>query len=303
MKNKQYLFIGLFLIGLLVSCDKFDVTPAFLEITEADLQNCMNVTNFNYDHETSYDQFQLSVVKNQDFKDVWVYLNGESLGCWEVPCKIPILPNYGDSNHVQIFPGLRLNGVSSMIPLYPFVDSYDKKMMFDKEQTYQLGQLQFEYSSTVRFPLIESFEQSSIFESSDTNSVTMDICVEDSRTAGHVHLDTSTSSFFEVQTPFYLLPTDGTSTFWEMDFKCDSEVSAEVTVVTTSGTLDNEALVILNESTNGEWRHIYINLTRVISSQTNTTEDAYVRLILNGYRNDNQPTDFYFDNLKIITFE
>lgn len=308
MKNRYTLsaFFMLFLTALLLgSCKDPDLTPVFLEITPEDVENCMDVSNFNHEHDLSYDNAQLSVISSLSFKDFWVYVDGTSLGCWEVPCRIPVVPNYTDTSTVLIYPAVRLNGLSTTLPLYPFVKPYSRKILFEREATYTFEDdpITFEYIDEVTFPMIETFEQSSPFSCVDTIGGTpMTVTQIDGRTVGHVALLDTNSQYFDLQTPYCILPCRGTSCFWEMDFKCENEVTAEVAFLNSSNVVQYEPLMVMRK-TDGEWKRICINLTQVLASYSPSTGNMYARLMIHSAQKDGKPTHFYFDNLRIITYK
>jgi hypothetical protein len=303
--KKYYFILFIALISFItISCDDTDLTPAYLVITEADFQNCVDVSNFNILHEQTYDQSQLEVIASQKFKDVWVYLNGKNLGCWELPCKIPILPNYSEENIIKLVPGIRMNGVSTMIPAYPFLTTFTTSIAMDREQTYHLAEnnISFTYPTSVIFPLLETFDQSSVFSSIDADGVNIQITQEDSKNVGKISLE-DTSTFFDIKSPIFSLKGSGNFTFWEMDYKCDNKIYCELFIHTISGAIMPVSIVSLNP-TNGEWKKIYINLTSTLTEYTTTSTTIPIELVMNGFRkSDNSVTNFYFDNIKIITFE
>jgi len=100
MVNRYFLFFY-FLIILFFSCKKQDITPIYLSLSEKDFSDCIDVSNFNKNHETVYDSVELNIIKQQNFRDVFVSLNGQELGFWNLSanpvtgsCKIPLLPNF-----------------------------------------------------------------------------------------------------------------------------------------------------------------------------------------------------------------
>ncbi|PKP21126.1 MAG: hypothetical protein CVU04_02450 [Bacteroidetes bacterium HGW-Bacteroidetes-20] len=303
---KQIFFI-IFLSAIIVtftSCDDTDLTPAYLVITEADFQNCIDMTDFNALHEESYDQFQLEALASQKFKDVWVYVNGKNLGCWELPCKIPILPDYTEENIIKLVPGVRLNGVSTMIPAYPFLSVFSTAIMMDREETYYLSDrnVSFTYPISIKFPLLETFDQSTTFESIDADGINMEITTENQQTIGKISID-DTLDFFDVKSPIIQLKGSGNFTFWEMDYKCDNNIYCELFIHTISGTTIPVSLVSLNP-TNGVWKKIYINLTSTLTNYTSASSTIPIELVMTGNKKSDQSnTYFYFDNVKIITFK
>lgn len=304
MKKYYFILFIALISSVTISCDDTDLTPAYLVITEADFQNCVDVTNFNMLHEQTYDQSQLEVVASQKFKDVWVYLNGKNLGCWELPCKIPILPNYSEENIIKLVPGIRMNGVSTMIPAYPFLTTFTATIAMDREQTYYISDhnVSFTYPTSIIFPLLETFDQSSVFSSIDPDGVNIQITQEENRNIGKITLE-DTTTFFDIKSPIFSLKGSGNFTFWEMDYKCDNKIYCELFIHTISGFIKPVSILSLNP-TNGEWKKIYINLTATLTEYTTTSTTIPIELVMNGNRkSDNSVTNFYFDNLKIITFE
>lgn len=308
MKKIYFLLIIVLLSLLSISCDDTNLTPAYLVITEEDFQNCVDVTNFNVLHEQTYDQLQLEAIASQKFKDVWVYLNGKNIGCWELPCKIPILPNYDTENIVKLVPGIRLNGVSTMIPAYPFLSIFTTTILMDKEQTYHLSEnnVSFTYPTSVIFPLLETFDQSSVFSSIDDDGINIQIGEEDNKSVGIITLGETLDdslAYFDIKSPIYSLKGSGNFTFWEMEYKCDNSVYCELFIHTISGAIIPVSMVSLNP-TKGEWKKIYINLTSTLTNYTTTSSNIPIELVMNGNRkSDKSTTNFYFDNVKIITFE
>jgi hypothetical protein len=303
--KKVYILILFSVITLFfASCDDQDLTPAYLVITKEDLQNCIDVSQFNSEQDEAYGEIELAAIASQNFKDVWVYINGKNLGCWELPCKVPVLPNYSDTNYVQIVPCIRLNGVSTMIPVYPFLDPFNATYYMDKEQSYNLSErnLKFKYASGVTFPLLETFEQSTEFSSIDADGVNMFVTKEDNRSVGKITLQ-DTITYFDIKSPKYDLEGSGNYTFWEMEYKCENDISIGLFVYSTTGVKVPVSLVSLRE-TNGEWKKIYINLTSTLTEYTTSSSTIGVELVMTGNRLSNdQITNFCFDNIKLITFE
>jgi hypothetical protein len=299
-KNNYFVFILTFLVLISNSCNNTDLTPTYLEISEEAIANPVNMTNYNLLHDVSYDSHQLAAVASHKFSDVWVYANGEKIGLWEVPCKIPILES--DSILIQIVPGVRMNGMSTTIPAYPFLQPYKETIYIEKGETYSLDEhpISFKYYDNVVFPLLETFEQSTTFTSSIDDGGEFVISHEDGENVGLITLEDSLYGF-EVESPSMTLPGNNNSIFFEMDYKCDQEMSVGLVMVNSSGISEHEPLVNIR-TTNGEWKKIYINLTQSISR--NADSDGYVddaKLVISGSREDDLTSaKFYFDNAKII---
>ena len=303
MKKKYTIPFLIFTFAFLFfNCDNPDLTPSYLIITKEDMINCMDVSMYNEEHEEQLDQAQLEAIASQEFPNVWVYLNGQNLGCWEPPCKIPLLANFVDFNEIQIFPGVRMNTLSTQVPLYPFVIPFTFSALMSKEEIYTLEKnpIKFKYAPSVIFPLIETFEQSTSFSSLNPDGVGMVVSQENGENIGLISL-TDTVNSFEVATVDYTLKGMGTYLFWELEYKCDNELFIQIRFINNKGVVEYAPLVNLKSTT--VWRKAYINLTKKVSDSAGSIGYLKVNLVMNGLKNDIHPTNFYFKNIKLITLK
>ena len=60
--------------------------------------------------------------------EVWVYTNGQMLGAFDLPARIPVL-NQGNTD-VLMFAGIKNNGISSTRIRYPFYTTFDTTIAF-----------------------------------------------------------------------------------------------------------------------------------------------------------------------------
>ena len=56
--------------------------------------------------------------KSANITDAWVYVNDNLVGVFELPALLPVL--HRGPNKLQIYPGIKLNGISSTRVPYPF---------------------------------------------------------------------------------------------------------------------------------------------------------------------------------------
>ena len=120
---KKSLLFFVLLAGFLGGCNKEELKVAYLNFSESTTIT-MDVSTFNQEHGTNYDAGELASIANQKFPDMWVYADGTTLGTWEIPCKVPVI--FNDSTSFNIYPGVKMNGVSTMRPRYPFVEPYGR---------------------------------------------------------------------------------------------------------------------------------------------------------------------------------
>jgi len=299
MKKCYFSFFFLLVIFLNFSCKKPDITPAFLLLTEEDFKDCIQVDNFNQVHDTNYDIEELNVIKQQNFRDVLVSINGKELGYWQLPCRIPLLPNYSGKNNIRIIPCVRVPNISLSATPYLFLTPIEQFFEMEKEGEYRWSNIKFEYTKGVNFPILETFSQTTLFKPLDTLFNTP-LEIDKEMNVGKIALEDS-MNFFNVVTPFYTLNGHGERQFWEMSYKCEfGEMVTYLDFKNAATGVFHQDLIVLPATTG--WKKVYINLSDVISWACGPADKLLVRFGISGYTNPDYPkATFYFDNIKIIT--
>lgn len=301
MKKFTLLLFSLTLPFLIASCNKIDLTASYISVEPSAFH--MDVSQYNNEHNTNYDASELVTIASQNFSDVWVYVDGTSLGTWELPCKIPILSS--DSTRITLYPGVKMNGVSTTRPRYPFVDGVTKFLNLKGGEVLNIDDITFKYSSATKFEWIENFtrDYNSVFSASTEGGINF-VHITDpdnfSNRIGMLALEDSVTEFEVISSNMTFGNKLPSSVFLEMDYRCDIE-EAEVSVSmlidkSTTSVTTTEPLVIVNAGP--EWKKIYINLTQSIAR--NSVNAIKYRVQLAGGRDDNNPVHFYFDNMKVI---
>lgn len=301
MKKNVYFFL-LWTILLAASCKQPNLTPAYILITPEDINNCVDVSNFNETHGTSYDEEQLSAFQQHTFTHVNVYVNGKNLGCWEVPCKVPVLDMNGeDTASVVILPAFRKTGMTNTVMGYPFFNVLLKKILLKPGETYAFSDdpLSFRYTSYSDCPYLETFINSSSFSSTDTaHNITFVPDHHDGRSVGFISL--TSDDYFDVATPYIKLPARNYYVMLEVTYKIDANM--EVGLKLSTGQYSNTVHSLGGMyATDGEWKTIYFDLAKVISSYHYTgTAWTTASIVLTGIGEKSKNTNFYIDNIKII---
>ena len=286
---------------LLCSCNKTDLTASYIYIDTTAFS--IDMSDFNNDFGTGYDQGELDCIADHNFPDAWVMVNGKDLGTWELPCKIPVLAS--DNATVQIFPGVKMNGVSTSRPRYPFTDANKQTINLKQSEITRIASIPVKYYSTTAFKVVENFERdyNGYFTAEDTNGVNFEHIYDiDNPTnrIGRISLE-DTIMDFNVLSSTMKFSNNIQYVFLEMDYRCDVEsaqiyagvlVTKPTTVVAT-----DEPLVVVNATP--KWKKIYINLTQAVL-RNHTSEAVSYRVYLSGGRSDSTPIHYYFDNIKVI---
>ena len=312
MKKCYTLFFITFIIFLNFSC-KREITPAYLLLCEDDFKDCIHVANFNSVHETTYDDEELEAIKQQNFRDVLVSLNGKELGYWQLPCKIPLLPNYSDKNYVRILPCARVPYTSLTAVPYYFLSPVEQFFEMEREGEYRLSNFKVEYVPSVAFPILETFSQTTVFKPFDTIFPTpMEIFYDKDyyekdkgKNVGKIALKDSVD-FFNVVTSYFTLNGRGVRQFWEMYYKCDSgEMITYLNFQNSASGVPQQDMIVFPAT--ATWKKVYIDLTDIITWACGSADRISVRLGIRGYPSQNNEKEnaknsyFYFGNIKVIT--
>jgi len=299
--KKCYFLLFLFIIDFLfLSCNRTEIIPAYLLLSNDDLS--VNVANFNKEHETDYDNDVLAIIKRQYFDDVLVSLNGQVLGYWKLPCKIPLLPDYSKPNNIRVTPCTRLTNTTLTTAPYAFLKPIDTSLEIVKEQEYRLPNMAFEYEKSVSFPVLETFSQTTLFKPRDTvgTPVAMEIFNDGGTSKGRIALVDSLD-YFDVITPAFRLYGQGVKQYWEMYYKCENgSMTTYLDYQSSLAVLPQQDLIVLPATTS--WKKIYIDLTDVVSWACGSANSISLRLGIRGLKESNVDNAFfYFDYIKLIT--
>lgn len=287
------LFSLAFSLIALSSCDIInpdEETPAFIKVDSVKM-----ITDYGAEGSSSH-----------NITEVWHYVNGEILGAFAYPSRIPSLITGDVILNTQA--GIKLNGVSDTRVPYPFYKAYIDTIVLTPGNIIEVYPV-FGYDPSAEFTWIEDFESAGISlektlisdttinETSDEVNIfrnTQDLS-ETNRYSGLVHL-TGDNQTFDIHTiDKFVLPKNGNYVFLELNYKVSTNVVVGL-VANYSSTINKYPIVVLNPTTT--WKKIYINLTLVVSRET-TAQNFQV--YFTGTKDaDHSEDKFYFDNIKLI---
>ncbi|MEM6318086.1 MAG: hypothetical protein AAF960_10475 [Bacteroidota bacterium] len=155
-------------------------------------------------------------VNSSQITDAWVFVEGVSMGIFELPATVPTL-TLGNSK-ITVFPVIRENGVRSTPIIYPFYDRYEIDVELTAEQTITI-QPTTKYTDDAVFELVESFNSSN----QRLNGGNPD-AVEVEEGVGVVDLSDKELVEFTSSATFIDLPTSGGfPVFLEFDYQTNVE--------------------------------------------------------------------------------
>lgn len=264
-----------FLVVLLSSCELFN--------PEEQLPAWIEVNSFTMVDNPLLNEGDL----NADIQDVWLTIDGERIGTYELPARIPVLKE--GAHQVVVAPGIIVSGTSALRDRYLYYDADTFDMELTADQTFVLKPItRYKNSTQLEVLLIEDFEDgddrvSSTSASNAPFTRSADATfVKYGEGAGVMFLsDTVTNATIRTNGSLQL-PQNG-SVFMEVDVYSDYWVQWGVYV--NSSVSDAAMDVYLMKPTSETWKKQYIGLQ-------STIDEAY------GY---SYPESFYLYAKAIYT--
>lgn len=239
----------------------------------------------------------------QDFKNIHVYIGGESMGTYEIPCNIPILKS-GEQT-IEIFPGITENGIAETGTSYPFIKKYSTTINLIPDSIIEIIPVYEYYDECVFWH--EDFEDPAIkFETdpsvgSGWNLTNNPNEVFEKNYSAKVTLDDNNDRFRVVSEDLTNLPGGGAEVFMEVHYKNENSVLMGL-IAGNGGGENTYPMVILNsQGDSPEWKKMYINLKNYISDEPNAT---YFNVFFDGILDTaGTSADILIDNIKIVHTE
>lgn len=290
----KHIFTLIGLIFIASSCVKNNPDPVWLEINEWELE--------------SNPLGNPAGVLTHNITDAWVYIDGEFVGVFEVPCKVPVL--YTGQKTVRVYPAIRNNGISATKKIYPFLQAVEVTTDFVENGTVTVDPVTRYLTSTEFW--IEDFENvGNKFEDDATSLTSMttsnDPAVLDPAINGNVfariNLDETDNlwvAYSKGGGDVLELPR-GQDVFLEIDYHNTNRVTTGLLAVSPSGTVENPNIQ-LNPQEDSEltWKKIYIELREIVGG---SDASAQFRLSFRALLDeDDTAGEINIDNIKVLHF-
>ena len=292
--NITKLWFPIVLILSTISCNLInpdEEIPTYFKISKFDIETNPSTQGSN----------------SQNITDVWINIDGNLLGVYELPAKFPILSS---GNHeIIVRAGIKNNGIAASSVIYPFYTFYTLDTLLDVNNVMVLNP-KSTYKSECVFIWKEDFESSGITlkatSKSDTSIVINTLEVFEGNYSGAIFLD-SLHRFFECRAiDSVFLPRNNTPVYLEINIKSNFEQISGSDYSFVIGMFANNSMsVTQNEiyfpnSTNNEWIKIYIDLSQFVVSHLDA---KYFNLFIGANLDISvNSAEIYIDNLKIIHY-
>ena len=293
-KPYHWVFLVISIFGLFLNngCYKFEGTqtvPSYLRIDTILLSTY-------YPDEGS---------NSLNITDVWVYVNDNIVGIYELPAIFPVL---GEGvKTLDIRPGIKVNGISSTRAPYPFYEPIRyEEFNFYPDSVIYLKSPKTEYHPNLIFAWLEDFEDTgnSLDETSASDTViertepenNPDAFIsQNSKYSGAIYLTEERPIYSAATYNSFPMPKQGSPVLMEMDYKTNNYFNTGLLIRETSGYIKVPLLILKHSAT---WNKIYINLGPNLSLHPQATEfRVYFEA---GLDTDRTSSTIYLDNLKII---
>jgi len=280
--NQFRFFILIILVGISFSCVKETPIPGYVTVNEFTLD-----TKF----EEGSDSHHIT--------DVWVYLDDEFQGTYEVPATFPVL---ADGSHLlRLRAGIKVSGLDAWRSIYQFYDFESHTVDFKPNEDYVFNPT-VEYFSETKFAWMEDFENPGLSFKATENSDTSFQRINDNQLvfegngSGGFFLDTNRRIFEGITNSTYNLPIAGRSVYLEMDYRSSNTMVIGVIGWQSGGLQEQKQSLILYPSE--EWNKIYVNLSVEVSSMSDALGySIWIGAILDA---ENDTSYCYYDNFKLI---
>lgn len=284
-----------FLVVFLSSCELFnpeEQLPAWIEVNSFTMVDNPLLNEGNL---------------NADIQDVWLTIDGERIGTYELPARIPVLKE--GSHKVVVAPGIIVSGTSALRDRYLYYDADTFEMELSANQTYVLEPVtRYKNSSQLEILMIEDFEDGDDRVSSTSASNAPFIRSADANFvkygegAGVMFLsDTVTNATIRTNGNIVFPRANNSAEFLEVDIYSDYWIQWGVYV--NSSVSDVAMDVYLMKPTGNTWKKQYIGFQSTIDEAYGYSYPESFYLYAKAmYSPDSLPVtgNLIIDNVKVL---
>jgi hypothetical protein len=262
--------------------DKTEEIPSYLRVSNVSL------TTFSGQGTSSH-----------AISDVWVFMDGELVGAFEVPCTIPILAE--GSHSFVIRAGVKMNGTTTTRAIYPTYKGWEGSISLVRGQAVSISP-NFQYFPATDFVWLEDFDQPGT-SYTDSGAVVQNVfhLISDSTDptlvfeggrSGYTKLDNDSFDMFIRSQFFTGLYPASSFVYLELNYRCNQPFT--VGIMTKQFEYRSVGVVNANEN----WSKIYINLTDALNQAPSSTGYSF---FITMRKPDSMAESFlYIDNIKVV---
>ncbi len=275
----RLLILFVAVLVLAPSCNKEEPVPAWVVIPD-------------YQVMTTSDQGTSA----QKITEVYAYTTSSFLGVFPIPGKIPIL-EFGETQ-LDLFPGIRANGIKSTPDLYAFFARSRHSLNLQSGKVDTIVPV-YTYDPLVNIRMVENFDGAIKWFTTPIAGYPLELTagLEFEGKAGTFTVD-ETEPIFEVATPAFTdIPLNNTPIYLEMHYK--TEIPFLIGLEGSSPLVPNAKQYIAGVNPKDEWNKIYFSLTDAF----NLSDLDFYKIIIRADLPINGSVDsgrVWIDNIKLI---
>lgn len=226
--------------------------------------------------------------------DAWIYVDGELIGAFELPCTVPVLQEGAHS--LLVLPGIQQNGLNSLRAIYPFYKGFDTTITLVRSEMVSLAPV-VSYFPATTLSWDCNFEQGinldDITDAPFPNLVqTVSGSLAFEGNSGYVMLYDTINYFYAQSSASYQLNPAG-EIYLEMNYKCNQAFSIGLHNITTGAHIP-----WLEVQSSANWNKIYVRLNDALLNQPSGSYYR-VEMVMSAASGISQ-SELYLDNLKLI---
>lgn len=231
---------------------------------------------------------------SENITDAWIYVDGNLIGAFELPCTIPVLE--GGTHEVLIKAGIRQNGLESTRAIYPFYKGWEEQVTFTRGQIVTVSPV------ITYFPIV-NFLWNCNFDAVGTNiddvtGATWPNLLRDTLLGGmegkcgFVELNADTNLFYCQSFEDFVID-NGFDVYLELNYKCNQPF-----VVGIKNATNQETIPWIQVMPESDWNKIYIRLNDAITASPGGS--SYYVYIAMKKDDDVANPQLYIDNIKLL---
>ena len=245
--------------------------------------------------------------------DGWIYVGNDFIGAYTLPVTVPVLTQ--GEQQIDVFPGIKVSGVSSIPEIYPFYKQYTTSRDFQPEMEITIAPTT-SYVDEAQFLLIEKFSDSNHqlqvdYDGDPETRIDVTSAGSLDGLSGSILLNADHPSFAVGTIALTELTTISNTFYVELDYRTD--VAIDIGLVGYSATGMQVYSDFDGSSTPGrispntEWNKIYQDLSLLMTEMKQVTVLSYYEVVLAAQFDPANAAGaaearIYLDNIKVLLF-
>ncbi len=195
--------------------------------------------------------------------DVWVYVDGQVQGIYQLPTQFPVVDM--GSHEIQLFAGVRNNGIKSNPVIYPFFNSFKTNINLKSGKIDTLRPTTT-YLSGANFKIIEDFDLVNTLNIDRDNTPTFKFGQIDNGFEGKcvgLTMNKTNAYFEKAINKKVQLPDASQNIYLELHYKTQSPLAVGIVGTNATNSLGSTTYKVTLFPTE-VWNKTYINLTNEV---------------------------------------